>query len=1437
LKSPTPSDPSQGKKSGNKAKPEVLIVPEASVGSGSRGRVNVYINFDEEKKPAESLARIPSVKRSQASTMNDQVDYAVARIPSVQRSQTSTMNDQVEYAVQPHHHHHRQPRRSKSEKHENDEDITDVEKYRRKRKKEKSKRKKRDGALIIPTNIVLVCGRDTPDHMDEDRSGDLLVPNDHNTSTTGSMDEPVDEFTTPMEGHGAVMPLSSPGPLEEGVNPLHQKLGAGVDGDSGRMGHVDVSHARHNRTTYVDDYDIDSAIDTSEGRGSAHESRPLTNQEFSAVAPKYGAKVDNYMVDSSLEADQEVAHHFASKTRYVDGNQPAQSAFAGSKVGGNDYPNSSQNDISFVAPTYGANSIPNSQQANSAYDTTDGTGAANDYFSNSHSDILFVAPRYGVDSVPKDNNREEVSAGNASAKSMDASEDYPSAFPKKSFVSSPKFKPQLADSDLDEKSLGWDERSDEKSVGMADKSDDTPYGMQLRSRRMNDTSEDVPHGMEDRSDDGPHGMEDRSDDGPDDMEDMFGDGPYGTDDRSDDRPYRMEDRSEDGLLGMEDKSEDGPHVVEDKSDDELQGMADKSDDGPQATQDSPKSEQHGMEETPDAGQHVMDEDAELPVTQAAFKRAVSEPLGELLCGQLVDDEKRNDRAGPQSSPQSVAGFDMYVPQIQEHDYEEMEMTPEHFDDLNSTPVIDDIHSLNESNGEKGDLPESFDQLNSESFTPLQDGSVLMSSGIRERDHVVPERLDDLSSLRSAKEVGSERATGNTEDRSAGVETSSYRNESMSCAEFDLHIRSEDQDVARDDHSVRGDNGSINSRAMSGYSTTSTALFLGDICESTPLLTTSKDVDTSAGDEQNGRLQEEKFESFKVPPEESVRALSETGSFTDEDRATLTSGQSRNVAILTTEESSEIAPPPAQQSVNGETTRPSMSTAAGAVFVDHLGESFVNEVSEAQKTNDSSFNKVSVVATQPVDENQALQHFETQSSQAVGQSFTASGLTTPQAQKSRSNYSVSHNNISEGELVVNNVQSSAPAKPEGFQGHSEVCFTADESLFPSNKDETAVMTSDSRMDNELSNLHSEPYLLNGTRLFPEENKNDVSPVTEYPETSALTSEQSQSSSEENLSSEDSRMLDRSEESEETGELTNILLAAVGNDNVASVTQRLEGTNTDAANEVTANEVNADESPDLEMLQLLAAQTNNQRLLDMLNVPMEIAFNKDDNSNHDISVCFTESVMTSMTEFASPPPAKRKNLNELYGELIAWESKRRTRYASEIEETSIHWRCRKELLREGLFETAKAERLILGAAEATKIFAETMQASYDDILIDDDGCLLTDARKQNKIMLQRQSEFYSLGNTGSSNVQEEKSALLDSLIKSQSVMSENFNQSAFVQNDVIEEMKNLRKQLQQQLTEFEKKGDQIVQGMRLAEEQVQKFWGKLLSFLKFRMATTF
>lgn len=1385
LKSPTPSDPSEGKQVA-RAKPDVLIVPEASEGSGSRGRVNVYINFDEEQKPAEAVARVPSLKKPHKPTMNEPVENTVEHVP-----------------------HRHQSKRSKSK---DADQMTDEELdawYRKKKRKDKLRRKKREGALIIPTNIVLVCGRDTPDHTEGSRSEDVLMMNDHNTSTAGSMDEPIGEFSTPLGRHSGGMRASSPVTFDEmGVNPLHHKPTDVSEDD--RVEQIRESNARHTRTAYMDDLsdmnqDTESHLGTLKGKEMEQMSRAVPNEDISFIAPKNGETLDSRMQDNSLDADREVARHIAAEMERVNRERHLQFDGYGSNRSVFEYLNSSHNDVPFSSPAYDGNN--DGQQGGSALEVMEGSAVTNDYLSTSHSDILFVAPRYGQKGVVEDAVLPSVEKKDISESSTIAYEVPPIApMFKKDAVR--KFKQEI-DSDLEEKSLGWDERSDERSRGMEDRSADTPYGVMNRARGMEDKSDDTGFRTEDRSIDG---MDLKSDDGPFGMEDKSDDGPYEVDDKADYGPYEVDDKSNDGRYGMTDKS--GRYIMEDKpaneggekSEDGLHSMDDRSDDGPYGTEDDSDIGQDGTHDGSDDGMQGVDytpqgnvmklgeeqqrsrsedlQETSVPVvSQTSFKRAVSDPPGELLNRSAFDGEKSTGRTDPQSSPQSVADVDMIIPPIQEKYYDEMEMTPEHFEDLNSFSVAGD-----EISGGVGSVGE---KANSELF----------------------------------------------ED-------------------------------------IRADNGSVNSRAVSIYSTTNTVLFIGDVQQPSPFDSKRKDGAAAESEEQSEHMpSERRFESLQTLPKETVGGFNVSSNGEDCEIET-----SLSRSTLASEGMSKPVPQHVQQAdKRGENIDTHVAAAAGVVLIGAAVAAPLNKVPDEPKVSNFSVAQASK-ALQTEIPDQALQPALAPGNQSVSQTASASAALAPlNGQTYRHHVSITDEsdhhsgtlNVSKPNKVQpvhRNVDSRLPPDEESVECSSKGRFsTADvtraeevEDIMPTDptiQNEATVDTDDDEQDARSSGIgHPESLAQREERTeFSSDKKSASEESRRYQTTDeakvdthsddqdakssglhhteplAQREERTESSSDEKSVSEESRRYDRSEESEETGELTKMMLAAESGDNIASVDPRLVDVNLDTARDSKEQMDEADllALADIEALNFLELHANNQRLLDMLNVPMEIAFNKDDNSLQDVSVCFTESVMTSATDFVSPPPAKRKNLNELYGELIAWESKRRTRYASEIEETSIHWRCRKELLREGLLETAKAERLILGAAEAVKIFAETMQASYDDILIDDDGCILTDSRKQNKIMLQRQSEFYSLGNTGSSNVQEEKSALLDTLIKSQSVMSESFNQSAFVQNDVIEEMKNLRKQLQQQLSDFEKKGDRIVRGMKLAEEQVQKFWGKLWS----------
>lgn len=195
---------------------------------------------------------------------------------------------------------------------------------------------------------------------------------------------------------------------------------------------------------------------------------------------------------------------------------------------------------------------------------------------------------------------------------------------------------------------------------------------------------------------------------------------------------------------------------------------------------------------------------------------------------------------------------------------------------------------------------------------------------------------------------------------------------------------------------------------------------------------------------------------------------------------------------------------------------------------------------------------------------------------------------------------------------------------------------------------------------------------------------------------------------------------------------------------------------------------------------------------------------------------------------------KTRSFIHGKLRAYESRRRSAYTGKLESSSLYWRSFRDLLEVSIHETGRAERLVLGTARANSIYADSMQASYEDVLVDDKGGLVMDEKKQKKLLEVRSQQDYPVApqpadadsSSKSFSMSEERRAnMLSSLVDAQSIFASKFKEnSKNLEMEIASELTNMRVDLESKILSIREVGDAIVAELENTETEVAAAWGK-------------
>ena len=189
--------------------------------------------------------------------------------------------------------------------------------------------------------------------------------------------------------------------------------------------------------------------------------------------------------------------------------------------------------------------------------------------------------------------------------------------------------------------------------------------------------------------------------------------------------------------------------------------------------------------------------------------------------------------------------------------------------------------------------------------------------------------------------------------------------------------------------------------------------------------------------------------------------------------------------------------------------------------------------------------------------------------------------------------------------------------------------------------------------------------------------------------------------------------------------------------------------------------------------------------------------------------------------------------LFRRMSKFEANRHKICTPLVEEFVVRWTASLRVMQAGIFEMARAERLIRGAALANKAYAEAMQANFEDVYLDAEGKAVTEKRKQSRIAKERES--FGVESPGGSPEKfrdpSSKGGMLGAIIDSQEVISEKFSENyESVNEHVVSELANLRTYLKEEMIEFKRRGDPFIRDIQGSETEVQTAFGKFTSVFR-------
>lgn len=201
-------------------------------------------------------------------------------------------------------------------------------------------------------------------------------------------------------------------------------------------------------------------------------------------------------------------------------------------------------------------------------------------------------------------------------------------------------------------------------------------------------------------------------------------------------------------------------------------------------------------------------------------------------------------------------------------------------------------------------------------------------------------------------------------------------------------------------------------------------------------------------------------------------------------------------------------------------------------------------------------------------------------------------------------------------------------------------------------------------------------------------------------------------------------------------------------------------------------------------------------------------------------------------APPPPFEAvnpKSRASVHDKLRAYESRRRTNFQNKLESSSLYWRSFRDLLQSSVHETARAERLVLGAAKAHQAYAEAMQASYEDGFLDKRNNVVLLKKQQKRLSDQRVETTTSPDKTlpiMAATDEERKANMLTSIMEAQHDLAKKFGENAReMEEEIASEVTQMRIELEKKVAGIHLPGDAILAELEKTEAEVSEAWGKI------------
>jgi len=174
---------------------------------------------------------------------------------------------------------------------------------------------------------------------------------------------------------------------------------------------------------------------------------------------------------------------------------------------------------------------------------------------------------------------------------------------------------------------------------------------------------------------------------------------------------------------------------------------------------------------------------------------------------------------------------------------------------------------------------------------------------------------------------------------------------------------------------------------------------------------------------------------------------------------------------------------------------------------------------------------------------------------------------------------------------------------------------------------------------------------------------------------------------------------------------------------------------------------------------------------------------------------------------------------FNELKAYEARRRLASSSKIDSSSLYWKSYLDLMKGGLSETGRAQRLVSGTCRAHQVYADAMEAMHSDVFLDERGNIAS-SKQQKRLQPGRKASVVASARN--------KKSVLSNMRAAHQTMTSQFRENAENMNEEIAHaITSLLVDVRRQFSALEERGSAVLTELEKTEGEVISAWSRYLS----------